>query len=61
MASASLHGEILKNDTFHDYYTLMPEKFTAITNGITHRRWLMACNTRLRELINEAIGDKMVS
>ena len=53
-----LHGEILKNDTFHDYYTLMPEKFTYITNGITHRRWLMACNTRLRELINEAIGEK---
>ena len=53
-----LHGEILKNSTFHDYYTLMPEKFTYITNGITHRRWLMACNTHLRNLITEAIGDK---
>ncbi len=52
-----LHGEILKNTTFHDYYTLMPEKFTYITNGITHRRWLMACNTRLSSLICEAIGD----
>ena len=55
---SKLHGEILKNDTFHDYYTLMPEKFTYITNGITHRRWLMACNTHLRDLITEAIGDK---
>ena len=53
-----LHGEILKADTFNDYYQLMPEKFSAITNGITHRRWLMACNTRLRNLITEAIGDK---
>ena len=53
-----LHGDILKNYTFHDYYMLMPEKFTYITNGITHRRWLMACNTHLRNLINEAIGDK---
>ena len=53
-----LHGEILKNNTFHDYYTLMPDKFTYITNGITHRRWLMACNTHLRNLITEAIGDK---
>ncbi len=53
-----LHGEILKNDTFRDYYSLMPEKFSYITNGITHRRWLMACNTHLRDLITEAIGDK---
>ena len=53
-----LHGDILKKDTFHDYYQLMPEKFSYITNGITHRRWLMACNTRLRNLITEAIGDK---
>ena len=55
---SKLHGEILKNNTFHDYYTLMPEKFTYITNGITHRRWLMACNTHLRNLITDAIGDK---
>ena len=55
---SKLHGDILKNVTFHDYYTLMPEKFTYITNGITHRRWLMACNTHLRNLITEAIGDK---
>ena len=54
---SKLHGDILKNVTFHDYYTLMPEKFTYITNGITHRRWLMACNTHLRNLITEAIGD----
>ncbi len=55
---SKLHGDILKNVTFHDYYTLMPDKFTYITNGITHRRWLMACNTRLTALITDAIGDK---
>ena len=55
---SKLHGDILKHTTFHDYYTLMPEKFTYITNGITHRRWLMACNTHLRSLITDAIGDK---
>ncbi len=52
-----LHGEILKNETFHDYYEVMPEKFSAITNGITHRRWLMVCNPGLRDLICDAIGD----
>ena len=55
---SKLHGDILKNVTFHDYYTLMPDKFTYITNGITHRRWLMACNTRLTALITDAIGEK---
>lgn len=55
---SQLHGDILKRDTFRDYCAIEPQKFSAITNGITHRRWLMACNPRLRALINEAIGDK---
>ena len=55
-----LHGEILKEETFHDYYTLMPEKFSAITNGITHRRWLMSCNPELTGLINDSIGTDWI-
>ena len=43
---SKLHGEILKEDTFHDYASIMPEKFSAITNGITHRRWLMRLQPR---------------
>ena len=35
---------------------VMPEKFSAITNGITHRRWLMSCNPELTELICDSIG-----
>ncbi len=58
---SKLHGEILKADTFHDYYTMMPGKFSAITNGITHRRWLMACNPELAELISQSIGDKWIT
>ena len=57
---SQLHGEILKNKTFHDYYELMPQKFTAITNGITHRRWLMSCNPGLTNLICESIGDAWI-
>ncbi|MHC1786625.1 MAG: glycogen/starch/alpha-glucan phosphorylase [Christensenellales bacterium] len=52
-----LHGDILKADTFRDYHDVMPEKFSYVTNGITHRRWLMACNPRLCELISGSIGD----
>ena len=57
---SQLHGDILKNDTFHDFYQIMPEKFSAITNGVTHRRWLMSCNPKLAALISEAIGDGWV-
>ena len=51
-----LHGDIIKSDTFSDYAQIYPQKFGYVTNGITHRRWLMACNPRLTELINDSIG-----
>ena len=57
---SKLHGEILKEETFHDYALVMPEKFSAITNGITHRRWLINCNPKLTELINETIGTDWI-
>ena len=57
---SKLHGEILKEETFHDYNLVMPEKFSAITNGITHRRWLISCNPELTDLINETIGTDWI-
>jgi len=57
---SQLHGEILKADTFKDFYALSPEKFSAITNGITHRRWLLSCNPELTSLIRETIGDSFI-
>ena len=52
-----LHGEILKDDLFHDIYTLRPDRFTHVTNGIDHRRWLAQINPGLHELLCETIGD----
>lgn len=57
---SQLHGEILKEETFHDYNLVMPEKFSAITNGITHRRWLMSCNPELTKLICDSIGTDWI-
>lgn len=54
---AKLHTEILKRDTFHDFYGLYPEKFNNKTNGVTHRRWLMYANPELADLITSKIGD----
>ncbi len=54
---AALHTEILKNETFKDYYILSPEKFKNVTNGVTPRRWLLKANPELAKLITGAIGD----
>ncbi len=52
-----LHGEILKNDLFHDIYTIRPERFTHVTNGIDHRRWLSQINPGLDKLVTELLGS----
>lgn len=53
---SGLHGDILKRDLFNDIYTLRPERFTHVTNGIDHRRWLSQINPGLHELICELLG-----
>ena len=55
---SALHSEILKNTVFHDYYKAMPYKFTNVTNGIAHRRWLCFSNPSLDALLEECIGGK---
>jgi len=54
---AKLHTEILKRDTFRDFYELYPQKFNNKTNGVTHRRWLMYANPELAALITSKIGE----
>ena len=54
---SELHSNILKKTVFADYYNLTPRKFTNVTNGIAHRRWLNQSNPALAALITELIGD----
>ena len=54
---SGLHSDILKHDVFRDYYRMHPEKFTNVTNGITHRRWVAEANPALAALITDLIGD----
>lgn len=51
-----LHSDILKETIFKDFYSYCPEKFTNVTNGIAHRRWLCQSNPKLTALLNELIG-----
>ncbi len=58
---SSLHSEILKHDVFNDFYQQMPYKFTNVTNGIAHRRWLNQANPELAKHVTELIGDKYIT
>ncbi|MCE9543691.1 MAG: glycogen/starch/alpha-glucan phosphorylase [Verrucomicrobia bacterium] len=53
---ALLHTQLLKRDLFPEFDALYPGKFNNKTNGITPRRWLLACNPRLSKLITSKIG-----
>ena len=53
---SKLHSEIIKKSIFHDFYDYTPEKFTNVTNGIAHRRWLNQSNPELCSLLDECIG-----
>lgn len=55
---ATIHTEILKNDTLSDWYELYPEKFNNKTNGVTQRRWLYTCNHSLAEFITKRLGSE---
>ncbi|MGV9221008.1 glycogen/starch/alpha-glucan phosphorylase [Arcanobacterium canis] len=55
---AAIHTEIIKRDTLHDWHDIWPEKFNNKTNGVTPRRWLHQCNTRLSALLTELSGSE---
>ncbi|XP_055386725.1 glycogen phosphorylase [Condylostylus longicornis] len=57
---AAIHSQILKDELFHDFYLMTPEKFQNKTNGITPRRWLLLCNPGLSDLICEKIGEDWI-
>ena len=55
---SKLHSEILKKTVFKDFYDMQPQKFTNVTNGIAHRKWLCYSNERLASLLDSTIGTE---
>ncbi|MCQ2427952.1 MAG: glycogen/starch/alpha-glucan phosphorylase [Clostridia bacterium] len=53
---SALHSQILKDTVFKDFYRMYPERFTNVTNGIAHRRWLCYSDKKLAKLLDGTIG-----
>jgi glycogen phosphorylase len=58
---AALHSDLLKQTVLRDFYSVMPDKFLNVTNGVTPRRWIVVSNPKLAALITRHIGDRWVS
>jgi starch phosphorylase len=57
---AELHTELLKSTVLHDFYEMMPEKFSNKTNGVTPRRFVVLANPGLSSLLTEVAGPDWV-
>lgn len=57
---AGLHSQLLRERVMPEFNQIFPGKFINITNGITHRRWLLKCNPELSALITNKIGDNWI-
>ncbi|MCD7872865.1 MAG: glycogen/starch/alpha-glucan phosphorylase [Clostridiales bacterium] len=58
---SALHSEILKETVFHDFYTMTPDKFKNVTNGIAFRRWICQANPQLTDYLTNLIGDGFIT
>ncbi len=58
---APLHTELLKKQVMPDFVDFWPNKFINITNGVSHRRFLLSSNVKLANLISKNIGTGWIN
>lgn len=57
---AALHSELVKTDLVPSFHAMWPQKFQNKTNGVTQRRWLLACNPDLSDLVSGTLGTDWI-
>ncbi|MBW3609880.1 MAG: glycogen/starch/alpha-glucan phosphorylase, partial [Actinobacteria bacterium] len=57
---SALHTDLMRRTVFRDLNALYPDRIVNKTNGVTFRRWLHQANPRLRDLLVEAVGGKVL-
>lgn len=55
---AEIHSKLVREDLFPEFAEIWPDKFCNVTNGVTPRRWLLACNRDLADLFTKTVGDE---
>jgi starch phosphorylase len=58
---AAVHSQLVRTELVPQFHELWPERFNNKTNGVTPRRWLLAANPELANLITEMIGDSWIT
>jgi glycogen phosphorylase len=58
---SALHTGLVISSLMPDFHELWPERFSNKTNGVTPRRWLVACNPALAALISGQIGPGWIT
>lgn len=58
---SALHTDLMKRTVFKDLHELHPDRIVNVTNGVTPRRWINTCNGRLRDLLNETVGEGWIT
>jgi starch phosphorylase len=55
---SAVHSKLLREELLADFAALWPERFSNKTNGVSPRRWLLACNPGLARLLTHVVGPR---
>jgi starch phosphorylase len=55
-----MHTGLMRRTIFKDFAEFFPDRIVGLTNGISHRRWLLEANPGLAKLISARISDRWI-
>ena len=58
---SALHGDLMKTTVFRALNRHYPDRITAVTNGVTPRRWILTANPGLAGILDEVLGQGWIT